>query len=160
MLTDRYCKSQVTDFSFLILVQSRSLFFLTFRSQFFSISIMCLYRKTTFVFIFLISFFTVAYGQTPPLELSNKKASKQARALYSYLQDMYGKKTLSGQMVSNFGGVDELKYIQDVTGKQPAIRGMDFIDSAKNEDEVQFAKEWWKKRAASQPSCGIGEHRV
>ncbi len=49
-------------------------------------------------------------------------------------------------MVSNFGTVDELKYIQDVTGKQPAIRGMDFIDSAKNDDEVQFAKEWWKKK--------------
>src|SRR5665213_3146481 len=104
-------------------------------------------RKITFVVIILVPLLTMTYGQTqPPLELSNQKASKQAKALYSYLQDMYGKKTLSGQMVSNFGAVDELKYIQDVTGKQPAIRGMDFIDSAKNEDEVQFAKEWWKKK--------------
>lgn len=101
-------------------------------------------RKIAVVTVFLISINTISFAQSQ-LELSNKKASKQAKALYSYLQDMYGKKTLSGQMVSNFGAADELQYIQDVTGKQPAIRGMDFIDSAKNEDEVKFAKEWWKK---------------
>jgi hypothetical protein len=38
-----------------------------------------------------------------------------------------------------------LKYIYDVTGKQPAIRGMDFIDSAKNKKEVKYAKRWWRK---------------
>jgi hypothetical protein len=99
--------------------------------------------KTLFVIIFSVCFHTLAYGQAQ-LGLSNKKASKQARALYSYLQDMYGKKILSGQMVSGWG-FDELKYIQDSTGKLPAIRGGDFIDSVKNEREVQEAKEWWKK---------------
>lgn len=85
----------------------------------------------------------MVYGQER-MELSNKKASKQAKALYSYIQDMYGKKILSGQMVST-GKFDELKYVQDSTGKLPAIRGMDFIDSSKNENQVQVAKEWWQK---------------
>lgn len=96
--------------------------------------------------LFVCSLFVAAsvYGQAR-LELSDTKASAEARALYNYLQDIYGKKTLSGQMVSNFGGIDELKYLQDVTGKQPAIRGMDFIDNSKNNNEIKFAKEWWKK---------------
>ena len=84
-----------------------------------------------------------SYGQTLP-ELSNKNASDQAKALYKYLLDIRGK-VLSGQMVSNFGSFDELKYIYETTGKQPAIRGMDLIDSSKNKDEIRFAKKWWKK---------------
>ena len=41
-------------------------------------------------------------------------------------------------------GYDELKYIKEITGKQPAIRGMDFIDDRENEHEVQHAMDWWK----------------
>lgn len=100
--------------------------------------------KTTLLITCILFFRAMLYGQTQ-LVLSDKKASDEARAVYRYLQDMYGKKTLSGQMVSNFGQINELKYIEDVTGKQPAIRGMDFIDSSKNEDEVKYAKAWWKK---------------
>jgi hypothetical protein len=74
------------------------------------------------------------------------KMHRGRRALFDYLLDMRGKKVLSGQMVSNFGKFDELKYILDVTGKQPAIRGMDLIDSSKNKNESKFAKQWWKKR--------------
>ncbi len=78
------------------------------------------------------------------LKLSNKDASREASALYNYIQDMYGRKILSGQMVSGWG-FDELKYIRDSTGKLPAIRGMDFIDSTQNENQVRYAREWWKK---------------
>lgn len=78
------------------------------------------------------------------MELSNKNASAEAKALYRYLQDMYGKKMLAGQMTSNWG-YDELNYVQDSTGKLPAIRGLDFIDSSKNDNEVKFAKAWWRK---------------
>jgi hypothetical protein len=85
-----------------------------------------------------------AYGQAP-IPLSNKNASGEARALYNYLLDIRGKKILSGQMVSNFGGINELKYIEEVTGKQPAIRGMDLIDSSKNKNEIKFAKQWWRR---------------
>lgn len=81
--------------------------------------------------------------QAQELQLSNPKASKEAKALFSYLQAMYGKKILSGQMWTGWG-IDELQYINDVTGKQPAIRGMDFIHEKDNEKEVQRAIDWWK----------------
>ncbi|GAB3937838.1 glycosyl hydrolase [Mucilaginibacter myungsuensis] len=84
-----------------------------------------------------------SYGQAR-LSLSNKNASAEAKAVYAYLQDMYGKKMLAGQMTSNWG-FDELKYVLDSTGKLPAIRGLDFVDSAKNNNEVKFAKAWWKQ---------------
>ncbi|HEX8350141.1 MAG TPA: glycosyl hydrolase [Hymenobacter sp.] len=76
-------------------------------------------------------------------QLSNPKATKEAKALYAYINDMYGKKMLSGQMWASWG-IDELKYIQDSTGKQPALRGMDFIDRRQNQAEVQRAIDWWK----------------
>ncbi|MBE9583687.1 mannan endo-1,4-beta-mannosidase A and B [Mucilaginibacter sp. JRF] len=79
-----------------------------------------------------------------PVKLSNKKATKEARALYNYLLAINGKKTLSGQMDVKWGD-SELKYIQDVTGKQPAIRGMDFMDSTENVNEVDHAINWWRK---------------
>jgi hypothetical protein len=78
------------------------------------------------------------------IELSNKDASREAKALYSYLQAMYGLKMLAGQMTSNWG-FDELKYVRDSTGKLPAIRGLDFIDSSKNQREIKFARKWWRK---------------
>jgi len=104
---------------------------------------MNLFNKTLSAIIFFGCLGAIAHGQEQ-LELSNKKASKQAKALYNYIQDMYGKKILSGQMVSGWG-FDELKYIQDSTGKLPAIRGGDFIDSVKNKKEVKEAKAWWKR---------------
>ncbi len=107
---------------------------------------MIIYRFKTTAFVSVLAFLMplIAASQ-PPIELSNKKASDEARALYNYLLAMRGKQVLSGQMVSNFGRFDELKYINEVTGKQPAIRGMDLIDSAKNEDEIKYANQWWKK---------------
>jgi hypothetical protein len=68
--------------------------------------------------------------------------SKEAVALYRYLLDMKGKKILSGQMWAPFGG-DELNYIKSITGKQPAIRGADFIAQGDNPNEVQYMKDWW-----------------
>jgi hypothetical protein len=76
-------------------------------------------------------------------QLSNPNATKEAKALYAYLQAMNGKKILSGQMCSTWG-VDELRYIKDITGKQPAIRGMDLITENQNDAEVQRAIDWWK----------------
>ncbi len=75
--------------------------------------------------------------------LTTPNASKEAKALYDYLNDIYGKKILSGQMYAPWG-YDELKYIKDVTSKQPAIRGTDFINEKDNEKEVVQTIEWWK----------------
>ncbi len=75
--------------------------------------------------------------------LSNPKATREAVALYRYINDMFGKKTLSGQMFSGWG-FDEIKYINGITGKYPAIKGLDFIHARENDSVVKAAIEWWK----------------
>ncbi|MCC8408034.1 glycoside hydrolase family 26 protein [Mucilaginibacter sp. UR6-1] len=101
------------------------------------------HTKKLLIICVLTAMCSLSFAQSP-VKLSNKKASREARALYSYLLDINGKKTLSGQMDVKWGE-DELKYLQEVTGKQPAIRGMDFIDSAENENEITHAIEWWRE---------------
>jgi hypothetical protein len=76
-------------------------------------------------------------------KLSNGNASKEAVALYAYINDMFGKKILSGQMNSGWG-FDEIKYIHEVTGKYPAIKGFDFINDRENDTVTRQAIDWWK----------------
>ncbi|MBQ6040626.1 MAG: glycoside hydrolase [Oscillospiraceae bacterium] len=77
----------------------------------------------------------------------NPNASTEARKLYAYLRSVYGKHILSGQqeycgshnynknaLESQGKPIDylvdneaEFEYIQETTGKQPAIRGIDFL---------------------------------
>ena len=59
----------------------------------------------------------------PRATLSDPKASKEARALIRRLIGLYGDKTLSGQ----YSEADN-DYIQQVTGRVPAIYAGDFID--------------------------------
>ncbi len=61
--------------------------------------------------------------------LSNENASPAAKSLYSYICQMYGNKIISGQQESTWmGSVDyEMDYIKDVTGKLPAMRGLDYM---------------------------------
>ena len=86
----------------------------------------------------------LALKNTLPIErkLSTANPSREAEALYKYLLNIYGKKILSGQMWAPWS-YDELKYIQEKTGKQPALRGMDFITQRDNEAEVKHAIDWW-----------------
>jgi hypothetical protein len=78
----------------------------------------------------------------PDDTLCTPSPSKEAVALYRYLLDMKGKKTLSGQMLVPWG-LDALSYIKANTGKQPAIRGIDFMTQSQNAQEVQNAINWW-----------------
>jgi hypothetical protein len=75
--------------------------------------------------------------------LCTPDASPEAVALFRYIQDMYSKKMLSGQMWAPWG-IDELNYIKDLTGKQPAIRGIDYIHESDNNAETQNAIDWWQ----------------
>ena len=86
----------------------------------------------------------LALRNIPPIdrELNNPDPSKEAKALYKYLLDIYGKRTLSGQAWA-WWGYGELDYIKEKTGKLPAIRNMDFINSDQNETEVQHTIDWW-----------------
>lgn len=72
-------------------------------------------------------------------------ASPEARRLLSYLYEQYGQKMLSGQMESTWmpGGADyEIDYVESVTGRLPAVRGLDFIQY---DGVAQRAIEWWER---------------
>lgn len=75
--------------------------------------------------------------------LSNPNATAEARRLYDYLRAMQGKGILAGQQEcpqkGYFGG--EMRYIKAVSGKLPAIRGLDYIHN--DFDGVnRRAKQW------------------
>lgn len=60
--------------------------------------------------------------------LVNPNATKEAQQLFAYLCDCYGKYTLAGQH-SSYGTIGAECYaIHNVTGKYPAIIGMDMMD--------------------------------
>lgn len=70
----------------------------------------------------------ISYGLNPAKSLTNAKASTRAKALYQFLLDNYGKKTLSGSMACK-SGWDNLfaDHINSITGKYPAILGYDYL---------------------------------
>lgn len=61
-------------------------------------------------------------------ELVNQNASDNAKRLMSFLADNYGTKILSGQYCDTGINGKEFRVIQDVTGKTPAVLGLDFIE--------------------------------
>ncbi|MCQ2408538.1 MAG: GDSL-type esterase/lipase family protein [Oscillospiraceae bacterium] len=63
-------------------------------------------------------------------KLINPNADAAAQKLFSYLCDSYGKYTLAGQVCNDGIDGEEFKAIHDVTGKYPAICGLDFMDYA------------------------------
>ncbi|WP_418848861.1 glycosyl hydrolase, partial [Ruminococcus sp.] len=63
-------------------------------------------------------------------QLSNPNASDEAKRLYNFLTDVYGKYTISGQFSGDNEGKDsrEFKEIKKHTGKTPAILGLDVLN--------------------------------
>ncbi len=75
--------------------------------------------------------------------LSNTEASNEARALYGFLWSLYGRKTLTGQQEGVAHATPlELDYIAKVTGRQPAILGLDYIDPRDNQAVNDRATAW------------------
>lgn len=93
---------------------------------------------------FLILLFILGFGKLFAVTPVTPNASPEAKALLSFIYDMYGKKTLSGQMWAPWG-IDEIETVHQITGKYPAIRGQDLIHENQNANEVALAIEWWKK---------------
>jgi hypothetical protein len=80
-------------------------------------------------------------------KLSNENAIQNAKNVYEYMQDIQGKACLTGQMESTWMGTPnyEMIYVRENTGgKQPAIRGLDFI-KADFQGVTDRAIEWWEK---------------
>ncbi len=63
-------------------------------------------------------------------KLSNPNASDEAKRLFNFLTDVYGKYTISGQSAGDNEGKDcrEFKEILKHTGKTPAILGLDVMN--------------------------------
>ncbi|GAB4033410.1 glycosyl hydrolase [Spirosoma gilvum] len=57
----------------------------------------------------------------PAAQLIDTKATASTNGLYSYLIDQYGRKMISGQQ-------DDVEYILEKTGKEPAIGAFDLMD--------------------------------
>ena len=77
--------------------------------------------------------------------MSNPNASPAARQLYAYLWSQYGRTTLTGQQEQGSGPTNpngELDYLQRVTGKLPAILGLDYIDPRDNDAVNDRATDW------------------
>ncbi|MBR3446415.1 MAG: glycoside hydrolase [Oscillospiraceae bacterium] len=107
---------------------------------------------------------------TPDDAPCNPNASTEARKLYAYLRSVYGKHILSGQqeycgshnynknaLESQGKEIDylvdneaEFEYIQNKTGKQPAIRGIDFLfyntTKAYEDDAPERVVAWYKDK--------------
>ena len=79
-------------------------------------------------------------------KLSNQNAIESAQVVYAYLQETYGKNCLTGQMESTWMGSPdyEMNYIEENTGKLPAIRGLDFMNND-FQGVVDRATAWWEK---------------
>jgi mannan endo-1,4-beta-mannosidase len=88
-------------------------------------------------------------------QLSNPKATREARALYRYFWEVWGHKTLTGQQESGWrdSGRYELDYILQVTGKQPAILGLDYIDPPGRDGVNHRAIDWYKGQGGIVTLC-------
>lgn len=60
--------------------------------------------------------------------LIDSDAIPEAMALFSYLCEGYGNQVLSGQVADDGLQSNEFKAIYDITGKKPAILGLDMMD--------------------------------
>ncbi len=65
----------------------------------------------------------------PPKLLTDARATMSTKGLFSYLVDQYGSKVISGQQ-------DDVEYVLEKTGKEPAIGCFDLMDYSPS--RVQF----------------------
>lgn len=84
--------------------------------------------------------------------LCNENASEEAKRLMSYLCDNYGSRILSGQYCDSGPYGKEIQVIRKVTGKTPAVLGLDMIEYSPSRVEkgssskaTEFALEQWEK---------------
>jgi len=68
-------------------------------------------------------------------------ASSEARMVFKYLQEQFGKKILAAQ----HGAQKQYEYVHDVTGKYAAIWGTDLIFSNRNDRLMNETIGWWAK---------------
>lgn len=81
--------------------------------------------------------------------LVTTSSSQEAKNLYAFLKENFGKKVISGAMANYSTGIEEAQWMHDNTGKWPALTGFDFINYTRDWGTINFtelvsnAKEWW-----------------
>lgn len=61
----------------------------------------------------------------------NPNATKEAKELLSYLTDIAGKRIISGQHTQTIP-MEEISYIEEITGKSPKLRGFEMLAYSPN----------------------------
>ena len=101
--------------------------------------------RWSLLFLFIFSCLCSGPLQAAHKELSNPKASEEARAVYAYLSALEGRGILAGQQETPRGDGElgeEIAYIRSKTGREPALLGLDFLTYA---GVTEKAKAWWKR---------------
>ena len=81
--------------------------------------------------------------------LSDPEATIQAKRLFNYMRDVYGKKIITGQMENAWDdSYNQLQQVYDKTQKYPALMGFDFMNytilgwSARNKQTERAVSFW------------------
>jgi len=106
------------------------------------------------VLVAIIGFSMVTCGKDSDDNNNNNnnnenEAEANKTRLFNYLADEYGKKIISGQMVSYERNIDMITRVYTDTGKYPALKGFDFIFlpydwNNYGKDPIDEAIEWWE----------------
>ncbi len=107
------------------------------------------YLKTLLALIFVLVTHDRSFAQIEE-NLINKKATPEAVALYDYLREIYGKKTLSAAMCKYTIESTEADWIHRKCGKYPAILCYDMMNvtlqkSHDNYDDMVVSAKRWTK---------------
>ena len=99
-----------------------------------------------------------AYNVTP--ELSNPNADDNTKRLFKFLCDVYGKYSISGQYAETGRESREYKEIQDITGKEFAVLGLDVgnysLTSQANgatSNTIEYAYDWYNNAGGIVQLC-------
>ena len=92
--------------------------------------------------------FSEAYNVTA--ELLNPNADEHTKALYSFLKDIYGKYSLSGQFAEKGRESDEYKAVTEAVGDSFAVLGLDIgnythsaVVNGAECNAVEYAHDWY-----------------
>lgn len=80
------------------------------------------------------------------MKLSNPNADETAKKVYAYICETYKHSIISAQQESTWMDSTEyeMDYISDVSGKLPAMRGLDFMNDDFN-GVYERALDWWNR---------------
>ncbi|MFT3902649.1 MAG: glycosyl hydrolase [Niabella sp.] len=89
----------------------------------------------------------IAFNISPTL--ITPSPSKEAVSVYNFLKENFGKSVISGAMANYSTGLEEATWMNQSTGKWPALTGFDFINYTRSWGTINFTElvsnsiDWW-----------------